>query len=257
MKILNNENEVEQIYIQVKDILKIYQIYHKRPSFLNNIFFNNIIIEDKNEKDFIKLSKKEEIDYFNQFDWIVDYKTIKNLKSNQLKLLFEQYSNMMNELINKIKSFKQDNPERKKLQLEYDLLLYKIKDTHSIFGNSINENTLPLPLVVDSNKDKYIIKYYKQKYKMELCLDPNTVILSKEDSSTFNKSDLSKDIFSLCHSIMILKEKILDNFHFTTYDYNLSTDKKRIIIHFFTKNYYDYHDTNIKEKIKELKNDIF
>lgn len=73
MKILNNENEVEQIYIQVKDILKIYQIYHKRPSFLNNIFFNNIIIEDKNEQDFIKLSKKEEIDYFNQFDWIVDY----------------------------------------------------------------------------------------------------------------------------------------------------------------------------------------
>lgn len=248
MKILNNENGVEQIYIQVKDISKIYKTYYELPNFLDNI-----IIRDKNEQDFIKLSAKDAINYFNQFDWIVDYKTIKNLKSTQLKLLFEQYSIKMNELISKIEDFKHYNFERRKLQLEYDLLLYKIKDTHSIFGNSINENTLPLPLVVDSDKDKYIIKYCKQRYKMELCLDPNTIILSKEDSSLFNKDDLSTDIFSLCQSIMILKEKILDNFYFTSYNFNLSTDKKRIIIHFSTKNYYDYHDINIKQNIKQLK----
>lgn len=251
MKILNHENGIEQIYVQKKKIYRkiINETSQDLPNFLKNIEVEN----KKNE--FIKFSKKEEIDFFKSFEWIVDYKTIKNLKSSQLKLMFEKYANRIDELITQIKLCTEYNLKKIILQKEYNLLLYKIKDIHSIFGNSIKENILSLPLVVDSDKVKYIINYCKQKYKMELCLDPNTIILSKEDNSIFDEHDLSKDVFSLCQAIITLKEKTLDNFYFITYTSNLSPDKKRVIMNFNPINYYDYQDDKIKEKIKN--NNIF
>lgn len=68
-------------YVQKIDIEFLRYTMHSLP---DNIF-NKIIMDDFNKYDFIPFSATEDIEYFKNHSWIIDYKDIENLSHNDLK----------------------------------------------------------------------------------------------------------------------------------------------------------------------------
>ena len=69
MKILNIEDGVKKLYIQVADIINISHCYK-----LNREFLEDILRKNKMNHDFIEITNPSDIDTFEKFDWIIDYK---------------------------------------------------------------------------------------------------------------------------------------------------------------------------------------
>ncbi len=96
MKIFNEENGVKKVYVQVNDISVIQEYEEDMPLYVYDIVLNHeeTTIDKNYGMGFLEFSRPEEIEYFANCDWILDYKqyrdySIEQLEEEKEKIQFE------------------------------------------------------------------------------------------------------------------------------------------------------------------------
>ena len=99
MKIIMNDC----VYVQKNDLI---YLWNHEQEILSSIFmkvFGNgiVVVNDSNRYDFVKFDDPNEIKYFRNLDWIVDYNSVKDLSEEEFIKLGEEIALEMNVLANK------------------------------------------------------------------------------------------------------------------------------------------------------------
>ncbi len=87
MKIFNEENGVKKVYVQVNDISVIQEYEEDMPLYVYDIVLNHeeTTIDKNYGMGFLEFSRPEEIEYFANCDWILDYKQYRDYSIEQLE----------------------------------------------------------------------------------------------------------------------------------------------------------------------------
>lgn len=129
MKILDNSNGIEKIYVQKNDIVYLNQTDLGIPaSIFMKIFGNGIvIINNRNRFEFVEFTNSHEIEFFKNIDWIIDYNEIKELSEDEIMKLANEMLHKQNEIADKYNNM---NPEDKKnnqdMLFQHETLDFKI-----------------------------------------------------------------------------------------------------------------------------------
>ena len=258
MKIFNEENGIKKVYVQMNDIMMLNQLDELIPaSIYEKIFTNIVIVNDSNRMDFVEFTEFHEIEFFKKQDWIIDYKKVKDLSLEDIKLLGEETNKELEIVRNKFNNMS-ESEKRENLFLiqEHELLSYKLNYYAEIYRMKDGKSNIKLPLI--PNSDGFKLEDDKSGYIISISLEPNKLLLYKKDGSTLNPKDkVDPSLIQGAISIMAMENTnnkiFMGDYKTNTY---LSEDKKYLIIEFVVKSY-DNKDTKKEEKgIKKLINKL-
>lgn len=97
MKILTKDG----IYVQKNDIAYLTQSDKSIPESIFLTVFGQgsyTIIDDTNRYEFVKFTSKEEVQFLNSLDWIIDYYKVKDLSYEELEKMFNEIAAKLNNL---------------------------------------------------------------------------------------------------------------------------------------------------------------
>ena len=179
MKIFNQEDNQEVLYIQIDDLmqLRFYYGYISKnieesiKNVLNNCSYNG----DK----FIKFSNPEIINFFKNIQWIINYKEYRNMNDNELSTDFE---NLLMEKKHLIKDDSYFGVSSLSENAKNNLLNYKIISLINFELVKRKQKKIPFPSVIDSDGKEY------QKYRciIKSYLDGDTFVLKHTNNNKFN-----------------------------------------------------------------------
>lgn len=179
MKIFNKEENKEVVYVQKEDLMQISLYYSQIPeSIANDIktFFQGF---GYNSEKFVRYEDPEALEFFKNAHWIIDYKTYRELSTEELNSRFEAL------LLNRRSlSFIKYHFGEYKLSDEarHNLLYYEIISLINYELVQTKQKTLPFPSVIDSD-GKAFSKY---KCTIQSYIDGDTFILYRNNHSKFN-----------------------------------------------------------------------
>ena len=236
MKILNNEDGVQKLYIQVNDIINISHLYKLKYEFLEDILKNN-----KMNNDFIEISNSTDIDILEQFDWIIDYKKFKNISIDEYNSMYQDYIREISKL-NKEMIYHNKKKNINQIIEKIDIISSQIRDLFAILQNKYTDKKINLPIVADSDKDWYKIN----NYIIKPSLDPNSIIVEMNNVEEVNKEFLNKEIIQLFYETI---KKVDNSFNQNIYsDYTiLYIDNTKALIT------YNYNKKEINKEMKKAK----
>lgn len=148
MKILT-ENA---IYVQKNDMTYLSRMAKSIPSsILIQVYGKGAeTIDDENKNEFIKFDKDNEIEFFKNLDWIVDYQVLKNLTDEEIYSMGQDILNEKNRIA---RQFNLLSPvERKKnisMVNECELLDYKLYSIRDILWFNQGHIYIKLPKGID------------------------------------------------------------------------------------------------------------
>lgn len=146
MKIIANN----VAYVQKKDIDYIKQSDLKIPEFIFFKVFSTNNINENNEYEFVKFTKSNEIEYFKNLDWIIDYYQVKNLTEDDIIKLIEETAVQINKIADK---FNKMNDHKKEKHLDMlikcELLDYKMNSLRDALWFKQGHINMKLPVIFD------------------------------------------------------------------------------------------------------------
>lgn len=174
MKIFNSSKGYEEVYVQIRDILKISEhgICPPESAFekIHGNEYHSYLILDKKMKDsFISFDKPKDIEFFRSIDWIVDYKNIVTYPIRSIE-----------STINSIAKEKESFPVTCG---EYDILDYKQKGFEEIANLKKGQGTISLPIEPDSDN----FEYTNGEYTLSYSLAPNTLLIYRNDGKDIDE----------------------------------------------------------------------
>ena len=161
MKILIKKDEKEKMYIQIHDLVTIYNNGLKLPK-SNNRFLSIINdIESYNPNDFIILEEQPEINLLKAFDFIKSYQDVIKYSEEELEEKIQLLKTRILIINNKYKK----NEKLKKdpfLTLRYSLLYTSLKSKQELLKEKIiNSNTTLPQEIIDYLEQKDYVKTKK------------------------------------------------------------------------------------------------
>ena len=87
MKIFNIENGKTKMYVQLYDIGMLMRCHSiNLPCSIVDRFFENVFfVTGENRFKFVEFTKSDEIEFFQNTDWILDFKVFKNSSSEEIE----------------------------------------------------------------------------------------------------------------------------------------------------------------------------
>lgn len=135
MKIFHYENGVERVYVQIDDIIHINRLNQPTPKFIKENFNDIMYTRNVNPMEFIKFEDPEEIEYFKNTEWIVDYNECMLLSDEEMEDIINKLSKKMENIADNFNSM---SIKRKKwnmhLREEYRMEEYK-RDCYIMIQN--------------------------------------------------------------------------------------------------------------------------
>lgn len=186
MKIPNTENKKNVIYIQLKDLYAIIEIKENIPEEIKTIIESSINVTLK-ENDFIRIENSQVIDFINSIDWILNYKEFVKCKDYEIEY---QYMRTHQRLA-LFKPATERIPEDYCSIQEYKKSNHKMNDIKQAI-QSIVYNNVDIPLIEDSEADKYYIKNHND-YRIQASLNPNIFIIRKLNLTLASLEDIPYD----------------------------------------------------------------
>jgi hypothetical protein len=168
MKIMVND----KLYVQVKDISFIIHVF----PFISSIcpkkvltkFFDKVLIcNDNNKYTFMEFSDIEEINFFKNLNFIVDYDTYKDLTFKEIIRNVENIGNSLNDIVdryNELDEVKQEE-NKKKFTYLFETKYYKMNSIREIYKIKSGELKIDLPIEDNIEVEKGIKKYFKIFFK--------------------------------------------------------------------------------------------
>ncbi len=241
MKIFNRDNGIDKVYVQVSDFTTFQKVDKPIPAGIYLKAMNYKFQSNDDKYNFIEYTKPEEIEFFRNFEYIVDYKEVKDKTITELQRLAKVANDEANEIAD---LWNELTPEEKKLNpnfiKKYTLLHHKIQDYAFVLWNKQRHIKLNMPLVPDS--DAHFIVEDNNNAEPLLCqasIEPNTLLVYKENGHTISEDEINN--FALLGGAIEWQADINknDNEYFRNYHITkkLSEDKKLYIIEFVQPEY--------------------
>lgn len=240
MKIFNKENDKEKVYVQKKDLMMLKSAdYFFKYRYVNFVEKNYNCIDntssDSNDL-FIEFDEKDEVDFFKDIDFIIDYKKVRNYSLKDIK---EEMNEIKEEIRNlEFRCISSDHEEKERIFARIQILEYKCKSYIELIKIKKNQKKILFPHAIDSNGLKVGDKDYS-KYQFSALLDPNKIALHRKDGSPFRSGeDISQSFYFygikkyLCN--MSENNEFLTQYETETY---MSSDNKQLIVEFKFKPY--------------------
>lgn len=182
MKIFNKENGIEKVYVQEKDIKKLWEFCSNIP---NSIYAN---FNDEEKNGFIEYSSKEEVEFFKTVDWIIDYKKFVKLSKEDLEECMTELQNQM-KILQENKNKAKPSIEKEWIRQEYNSLDHKLQDIKTINLMKENKGPFDLPIVPDSDGFSLECDNEDLPYKLSVSLDPNIYLLYRTDGKKLSEEE--------------------------------------------------------------------
>lgn len=233
MKIHNIEDGTKKIYVQRKDIKKLLDFERTIPMSIVNKYFSDICSFDlkENDNEFVIFTEQFEIEYFENLDWIIDYREFKDFSDKEL---LEIESLLVNEQKAIAKNHNEtpiyDNSIRERLLLKHKSYYYKIASLREIIKIKQGELPIPFPEVPDY---KGFIINKDGKFIAQQGLNPLQFFIYKKDGSTLVKETITEE-FYLSVFGKAIEYNMSKNEHFNNFllEKKLSKDFKSLITTF-------------------------
>lgn len=190
MKIFNVENQKEKVYVQIEDIMQLIKSCKKTmPQSIISNFFNNLICHQENKSAFVELTAKEEIEFLRSVDWIVDYREIYSLQSEEVSKLVETEINKRELIATKYNRLSPLAKLEKGLALKTECELYDYKINSIVLINQMKRANVPseLPIVPDYKGFVTGLDDTEDTIAMS-SLDHTKLIIYRKDGKEINKS---------------------------------------------------------------------
>ena len=252
MKIFNTENNINKVYVHPHDLCKIFDSDIKVPNSIFMKFFNeNVVYDfnsifDNNNLEFIEFDTKEELEFFESLDWIVDYKEFIKLSENEIKDKMNNISIEIDEITDKYNSMSEIEKEKNiKLYKKADLLSFKFKSINEILLFKQNKKEFNLPLVPDSDGFSFVGDN-SCKYEIRASLYPNKNLLFRKDGKPLSDHEqIPISFVQMGMSIAMLEsnDKVAGDYTMSRF---ITDDRMYLVTSFDFKNY-------LEEEIKEEK----
>ena len=148
MKLFHEEYGKEVVYVQLQDIMYLtYQTFiPKSSSIFSKVFTNFSIVDDSNRFNFIRLTDEDEIKFFKEADFIINYDDYKFLTDEQIKKRIEELQNKVQQTVkNYHRMLFEEREENNFLFSQYRNFKYMIKILLEILDMSHGTRSMPFP----------------------------------------------------------------------------------------------------------------
>ena len=153
MKLFHTEKGQEVVYVQMQDIM---YLEHETeipipPSIVKKVFNGVCIVTDENRFDFVKFEEDNDVKFFKQQEFIIDYAQYKDLSDEQLEAEGKKYVDKANQIAEKWNQMSQS--ERKQnlnILQEYNNVDYILKFISEIDDINHNVRKMPFPKFVET-----------------------------------------------------------------------------------------------------------
>lgn len=246
MKIFNIEDDGEVVYVQKGDMAYVTHSCDTFPGALLDDFFSEmVIINGDNRNEFVRFTNPSEIEFFENQDWIINYREFVNLTEEEIIAKGKEVIDELNEVAQKHNESK-DAEEKDKLYRRHELLEYKLQSIKEFLWYKQGHIKYDIPVVPDS-KGFFSVGERNSGYQMRLSLEPNKVLLYKKDGQRFTKEDkIPKEFIEMGVSVAIKSRnknsEEHDDYETTS---SLSEDGKYLII--------EYKPKSLEKKQEEKK----
>ena len=150
MKIFNKENDQEVVYVQKGDMMYVMHSCESIPAaFMEDFFSDIVIINGDNRNEFIRFTDPDEIKFFKEQDWIVDYRELRNLSEAELMDLGREVIVEL-DTVAKEHNESKDEDKRAKLYTRHELLEHKFDSIREYLWFTQGHIDYSIPVVPDS-----------------------------------------------------------------------------------------------------------
>ena len=151
MKIITDD----AAYVQKNDIAYLNQTDLDIPAsiYLKACETGTFIVDDSNRYEFIRFNKSDEIQFFKNQDWILDYNQVKDMTEDELIEYGEKIITQYNELAEAFNALnEQERIQNTELDMRCDLLGFQIFSLHDFifYRKGLLEMQLPSELPKES-----------------------------------------------------------------------------------------------------------
>ena len=155
MKIFNTEDGKKKVYVQLNDVMMIMQYESIIPAEVMAKHFTKIfIVTDENRFEFVEFTDLLTIEFFEQCDWIPDYKKYKDLAQVQIIESGQQIAEKINEFAAKWNSMTIEQRENnQKMSFEHEKLEFKRHSLAEILWTKQGHRNIPFPIVPDCGRE--------------------------------------------------------------------------------------------------------
>ena len=156
MKIINNENGQEVVYVQKYDMMFIMHNCDSLPAALMEDFFSDIvIINGDNRFEFVRFTDPSEVEFFKKQDWIIDYADYKDLTEEEI---MEKGMGVIDEINAVAQEFNDSSSEKQRATLydRHELLNAKLDSVKVFLWYKQGHIHFQLPVVEEDNHMVYV-----------------------------------------------------------------------------------------------------
>ena len=143
--------------VQLNDLLFLQSSDLAIPSsIILKVFRSGItVIDDTNRYDFVRFTEAEDIEYFRQLDWMIDYGKVKNMSEEELENLLSIMLDKM-DFLDKAEQSIPVNQSQKRHELlqAFSLLVFKFCSLRDILWYKQGHISLNLPEIEPSGTRK-------------------------------------------------------------------------------------------------------
>lgn len=234
MKIFNVENGIKKAYVQLNDIAMLMHSCSSIPvSIMQRFFYNIFIVNDENRWNFEEFTDIKEIEFFSNLDWIVDFRTYKNMNEKELLeqgyMLGDEMDDIAREYNKKIKI---ENSEfLEELLSKHGELKHKMYSIRDILWFKQGHIKMPFPEVADCNGFVLGGDNEEFSYVANQGLNPFQFIISRKDGAFFKANEVLPLGFLQSAQTLSINENMDHNEFFGEFECSshLSDDKKSFV----------------------------
>lgn len=164
MKIITNK----KAYVQLNDLSYLMRAMEDESipaSIVNKVFGQVFICTDSNRYEFETFDSPEEIEFFKNLDYSVDYMELKDLSDEEIIEYGNSIVNKQNEIADKFNSMSDEEKEKNRnLVKEHELLQFKMLSVRDILWMRNGKLKVKLPSEVAPLKGiKKILNKFKKR----------------------------------------------------------------------------------------------
>lgn len=195
MKIFNVEDGKRVVYIQLKDLDKIFELDYdieEEDAWDLDIYGEYAF----NPTDFIRIDKSNLVDYIKELDWIVDYSSFENLSEDVLTEIKNNYEREFTKgfLVYSKKLLRiKDKVVTNRIKKDLEKLEYKYFSIIDVMYAKIGKSPELFPRVINGEKTP-LFKYNSSKYDVYPTLTENAFIVKRKDNGIIDRDDMDLEL---------------------------------------------------------------
>ena len=196
MKIFNNENGKKVVYVQLNDLTQILNDSEKGipQSVMHKVFSDMFIVTDENRYEFKRFDEEHEVEFFENLDWSIDYKKVRDLSEEQILELAYEIADKMNVYAEQINALENANKvDHYELFTRYELLRFKYLSLRDVLWFKQGHLSMEIPIVPDNDHIHPLAM--NSKFTAYVGLNPQQLLICKQNGAKFEMCDTIDDDF--------------------------------------------------------------